>query len=127
MLNVFARLALVVFGVAVGLGGCGKPRPATDSASDFQARLDAALEISNMSTRDDALAALAVAAAEAGDGEVTLGAVQGISNMSTKDDAAARAAVQLSGTGQEKAAVEVARQISNLSTRDATLQAIAEK
>ena len=117
-------LSLVVL---LWLGGCGKDTATpTPDVSNYEARLEAALEISNLSTRDEALSGLAIAAAEKGKGQTVLRAVQAISDLSTRDNVAARSAAKLADAGAEDAALQVAREISNLSTRDEALQTIAQ-
>lgn len=127
-----SRVAFTLTIIMLAAAGCKPPRPADvpadpprQSESDYQARLQAAMEISSQTTRDEALASLAVSAAAAGEGEITRGALQAISSLTTKDDASARAAAKLSEAGHEADALEVARQISSQTARDEALKAIA--
>jgi hypothetical protein len=119
--------------VAVALlapAGCqGRPAPApVDAAaapSSYAGRLEAALSISNVGTRDEALATLALDAAGGGDAASADAAIDGISNVGLRDQTAADAAARLAKSGKE-GAVAIARRIGNVGLRDDTLARIAK-
>lgn len=92
----------------------------------FATRLAAALTISNVTSKDDAISRVALDAAEAGDGEVTTKAISAISNVQTKDAAASRAALKLAKASRGEEANAVARMISNIGVRDQTLAKLAK-
>ena len=100
-------------------------RSAQMNAGSLEERLNAAKEISSLSSRDDALGRVAVDAAKAKQTTVTKAAVQAISTVSTKDRIAEECALTLAKGGETAAAREVAALISSLSMRDRTLGAIA--
>ena len=117
--------AAVLFGVAL-LVGCDGGPTAGPADQPFEGRLKAALAVSNSSTRDEALAAVATDAAQAGAGYTVRKAVGAIANSSTKDKTASACAVKLVEVGQADAANDVAGLIANSSTRDQTLARIAK-
>ncbi len=92
----------------------------------YSSRLAAALTINTISTRDDALAGLAVDAARGGNADVADQAVQAINAISTKDQAAGDAARALARGGLRDRALKMAQTINTIETRDAALADIAK-
>jgi hypothetical protein len=117
-------LLLVILIVAVsGLGaGCGRDKP----VGDLQGKLDAALAINDVPTRDTALANVADSAAAAADAEIVKKAVSKINDVPTKDKAAASAALKLGSAGKSTEAAEVAKMINDVPLRDRTLSKLTK-
>jgi len=116
---------LVPLLASIALAACSRKPPAPTSSGSWQARLDAAVAITHSSTRDEALAALAEAAAEAKEGRVAADAVGRMTFTGAKDEAAEKAAVILARRCETQAARDIAQKITFTGTRDRTLQAIA--
>ncbi len=119
-------------GVLLMISSCNCGRTA-DAGTDegetkagYMDRYEAANAISNSTTKDEALAAVAVDAAKGGDGEVVKKSVQSISNSAANDTAASTAAVALANVGKGKEAREVAQMIHNSAKKDDTLAKIAK-
>jgi hypothetical protein len=102
------------------------PRASTSPSNQAAGRLSAAMAISDVSARDDALAHIAMDAAGASDAATATQAVAGISSVEAHDEAARRAALALSKSGQPAAAGALATKIHSIETRDATLAKIAK-
>jgi len=113
----------ITFG-ATAAGPAESPDPPAD-ASTFQARLEAALKITNFATRDSALGAIASDAADLGLDQIVSQAVQGMMNFASKDEAASTCAARLAAAGQGIAANRVAGMIMNPITRDETFDKLA--
>jgi hypothetical protein len=94
--------------------------------SSNTARLKAAMAISSLSERDDALAKLAADAAAQGDTDVTAKAVEGVIDVTLHDKAASDCALALAKAGKTASATDLARTIRTQSQRDATLAQIAK-
>lgn len=109
-----------------GAPGAATPAAAPTSMSTNAARLKAAMAISSLSERDEALAKLAADAAAQGDADVTAKAVEGIIDVTLHDKAAGDCALSLAKAGKTAAATELARAIRTQSQRDATLAHIAK-
>lgn len=128
------RSYLVLFAFTIPLGaGCDQKKPAADPVDDRATvrippadQLASALAIQNPVQRDDALAAVAKAAAKAGDGGVALAAVVAIANPILKDETAATAATTLAKLGKGAEATDLAKLIQNPVKRDETLLAISK-
>ena len=105
-------------------GGAESAPPTTTSA--HAARLKAAMAISSISERDEALAKVAAAAAAQGDADVTTRAVNAIIDVTLHDRAAGDCSMALAKAGKTAAATELARTIRTQSQRDATLAHIAK-
>jgi predicted Zn-dependent protease len=111
--------------------GCG-PNAAPQAGGrqaapgQFKGRLDAAMAMTDLNKRDDALKVIAQDAASAGDPEFVQQALQKFMNLNLKDEAAAAAALKLAANGQNEAAVEVAKTMVDLNKRDQVLQKVAK-
>jgi hypothetical protein len=113
---------ILVVGVS-GLGtGCSQDKP----PPNFPAKLDAALAINDVPSRDKALASVAEDAAPAGEADIVKKAVSKISDVPTRDKTAADAALKLAAAGKSAEAVEVAKMISDVPTRDRTLSKLTK-
>jgi hypothetical protein len=88
--------------------------------------LDAALSMTHLNQRDEALKAVAEDAASAGDAELVKQALEKFTNLNLKDEVAAASALRLSAGGQDQAAVQVAKMMMDLNKRDDVLQRIAK-
>jgi len=118
-----ALLAVMLVVAVSGLGaGCSREMP----AGGYQGKLDAALAINDLSTRDAALANVADGAAAAGEADIVKKAVGTINDLSTKDKTAASAALKLGNAGKSTEATEVAKMINDLSLRDRTLSKLTK-
>jgi thioredoxin-like negative regulator of GroEL len=104
--------------------GCRAKQPA--SAEQMAGRLDAATAMSNVSQRNDALAAVALDAADAGEGGIVKRAVGQISNVSQQNDVAYSCALKLAERGKSQEATAIAKMISNVSKQNEALRRIAE-
>jgi len=113
---------------------CGGDTARTDSApvaaptsmSANAARLKAAMAISSLSERDEALAKLAADAAAQGDTDVTAKAVEGVVDVTFHDKTATGCALALAKAGKTASATDLARTIRSQTQRDATLAQIAK-
>ena len=92
-------LLVVTLGLVVSCGG------EQEGPQGLAARLAAAHEISSQVAKEEALAAVAVDAAEAGNIEVTMSAIATISSQVQKEKTAAEAALALAEAGQATAAI----------------------
>ena len=103
------------------------PPPAMPtSTSTHAARLKAAMAISSLGERDEALAKVAADAAAQGDADVTAKAVEPIIDVTLHDKAAGSCAMTLAKAGKTASANDLARSIRTQSQRDATLAQIAK-
>lgn len=100
---------------------------ANSDATQADARLQAALAISDTVKRDAALRAVADLAAQVGDAPTVRKAVLQIGNTVNKDAAADTSAMALAKAGKRAEAAEIARMMSNTTKRDDTLLKLAEK
>jgi len=100
-------------------------RPAAAN-NPFASRLAAALTINTISTRDGALATVAVDAAKGGNADVADQAVGSIYTIAVRDQAAADAARALARMGLRDRALKLAQSIYTIETRDAALADIAQ-
>jgi hypothetical protein len=101
------------------------PPPTEAQVSEGREKLLAAMQISTMSTRDEALREVALDAAKVQSTDIAKQAVEKISTMSIKDETAEACALSLARAGQAGPARELADLISTSSIRDRTLSAIA--
>jgi hypothetical protein len=123
------RLRVLVLGLLLGFAaGCSeqKPAPPPTPATALASRLGAAEAIFDSGKRDDALRAVAEAAAGVGEVKVVKRALQGIFDSTQRDAAAAAAAVALAKTGKPAEAKEIALTIFDSSKRDETLAKLAK-
>jgi len=110
--------------------GCAS-KPASQSNEDLtldqlKGRLDAALSMSNLNQRDEALKAVAENAASAGQAELVKQALGKFTNLNVKDEVAAACALKLSAAGHAQEGVEVAKMMTNINMRDEALRKIAQ-
>ncbi len=121
ILKAFVAASFIIAGIA----GCDRHKP-NQSTEDFEARLAAAMTITNTSSKDSALTTVAADAADFGAGDVVKKAVMGITSSGDRDSAAHDAALRLAKAGKRAAAREVAALITSSSTRDDTLNTLAK-
>jgi hypothetical protein len=114
---------LLLLSAALVVAGCTGGKPA--DTKDAQARVDAALQISSPTERDNALAKVCPEAARAGAGEAVVKGVKGIGSPTLQDQVAEDCALKLRDAGQRDAAVEVAKLISSPTKRDEVLKKMA--
>ena len=100
--------------------------PAVQKNTNFDARIDAAKAITNFSTRDGALSAIAIDAANELDVEHTIKALNMITNFSTRDNTAERCVAPFINRDMVEEAKNIANRITNFSIRDRTLARIAQ-
>lgn len=98
----------------------------SDTREMLSSRLEAAREINDITTKDEALAGIASDAAKAGEVRIIKQTVDQISNPTARDGAIQQAALSLTKRGLRKQAVDLAREISNITQRDETLSEIAQ-
>lgn len=108
------------------LAGCDERPQELDYRGPFRGKLEAALAISDINTRDTALANLAAEAAAARETEVVTRALAKISDLDTKDKSASTCVDILVQAGESHEATEVAKTIKGTSARDAALKRVAE-
>ena len=123
------RLLVVTLGLAIAAVGCdvgSKPQPPVRSDTPLGARLAAALAMTNVTQRDEALAKLADDAGTEGDGEVVKQALANMTNITKRDDAASASALKLAKAKNAGDATEVAKTINNITKRDAVLAKLAK-
>jgi hypothetical protein len=102
-----------------GPSGCEGTRLGAGKA--LQARLDAALAVSDVYARDLALAQLSQDAALAGEADVVKKALGKISDINRKEVATEVAALKLAWVDRTAEAIEVAKTIRDSKRRDALL------
>ena len=100
---------------------------AAATAADFLQRYQAAMQINEISKRDDALEGLAKDAAKVGEGDVVKKALMGINSINTRDSAASAAAVALAHAGKRADGTAVAQLINSIAVRDSTLAKLASE
>jgi hypothetical protein len=118
-------LGLLFFGL-VGCAGQPEGGGVRPGSEQLQGRLDAALAMTNLNRRDEALRAIAEDATAAGDVALTKRVLEHFTSLNLKDQTAAACALKLSEAGQPQAAVEVAQRMHNLNQRDEVLERIAK-
>ncbi|HEX5243625.1 MAG TPA: hypothetical protein VFW23_10230 [Tepidisphaeraceae bacterium] len=119
------RIASVIVLICAGLAvfaGCDK-KPANNS--EAMARVNAAIEMTNLGERDEALGSACRSAAKAGAVDAVQKALSNITNLNARDEAASDSAIALHDCGQRAAATEVAKTIINLNQRDKILKKLA--
>ena len=129
-------LVLIALTLASGLG-CGSREstsipPAGNEPSNplppgFNERLQAALAINNLDTRDTALGTVAVAAAGGGEAAIVKTAIGRMSSLDRRDDTAAVCAPKLTMKGKREDANIVAKMINSLDKRDRTFAELSKK
>jgi predicted Ser/Thr protein kinase len=97
-----------------------------DTREIFSSRLEAAHGINDMTTRDRALAAVAIDAAKAGEGEIAQQAAEQIFDMTARDSTIHQAVLLLTKRGLRKQAVDLAKRINDMTQRDQTLSELAQ-
>jgi hypothetical protein len=124
-----AALCLAVAGIAALFTGCVSHRdqrsPVTGSAPELVSRFEAAAAISDIATRDRALAEVAWLGAQAGDGRVVLNCLGAMSDSPMRDQAAYQCSVRLAEDGWVSQAVAVAQTIADSTVRDRALSKVA--
>jgi len=95
-------------------------------APSFDSQLSAAQMLQNIHERHDAMALIALDAANTGDVHWAKQALQAISDWEIRDDAALAVAVRLSKGGKAEAAEDVAKSIASSVVRDETLKFITK-
>lgn len=116
------HIIMLVCAGLIALAGCDK-KPANNS--EAMARVNAAIAMTNLNERDDALGSACRGAAKAGAVDAVTKALANISNLNVHDDVASDSAIALRDSGQRAAATEVAKSINNLNQRDKTLKQLA--
>ena len=115
------QLFLVV--ATIANSGCTGSKPADNK--DLQARIDAAIEISSPTQRDESLAKLCPEAARAGAGDAVVKGVKEIKSPTLRDQVAEDCALKLRDAGQRDSGVEVAKMISSPTKFDEVLKKLA--
>ena len=118
------RSAVLILGLVLTAAACGG---GVKKADDVRGRLDAATHISDLDKRDDALADIAVEAAEKGDLDVAGDALGRIQKPERRDDVAAKYASKLADRGKTDGATSMAMRIADLPRRNEVLAKIAHK
>jgi hypothetical protein len=116
--------------VAAGLIviACGCAHHGNDTApTPYRDRLNAAGDIADRPSRDQALKEIAVDAAATPDVVAVREAIRGINNGEVRDEAAEGAAIRLKQSGQPQAAMETAARIGNETKRDQTMRELSER
>jgi hypothetical protein len=126
-LSFISTLLAIAFALQAG---CNRQAPVAappTTSMAVNAQLEAALAIMNPIQRDDALSAVAEAAADAGDGGIAMTAVVAIANPKLKDEAAVQSARKLAKAGKGAEATGIAKIIQNPITRDETLLELSKQ
>jgi hypothetical protein len=113
-------VALLLTVAACGDGG-------VKMADDVRGRLDAATHISDLDKRDDALADIAVDAAEKGEVDTAGDAIDKIQKLERRRDVAAKCATKLADRGNTDGATSMAMRIDDIPRRNEVLAKIARK
>ena len=124
-------IGTIVAAIVLIAGGCGgatnEPFATPNKrAPSLDSKLAEAKTLPTPHERDDAIALVALDAANLGDVHWAKQALQSISEWETRDDAALAVAVRLSKGGKAEAAEEVAQSIASSVVRDETLKFIAK-
>jgi hypothetical protein len=98
---------------------------AQQTHSNLMARYDAAMGITDFTSKDRALGALARDAGRAGDGDALQKSLRQITDFTVRDSAASEAARLLTKSGGMGPALDAARLITDFTIRDRTLAALA--
>jgi hypothetical protein len=118
--------SIVLVILAVGVSALGTGCSGDKAVPNYQAKLDAALAISDPTARDTALATVAEDAAAAAEPDIVKKAVSKISDPTKRDKTAESAASKLASKGMSAEAVEVARTINDPTLRDRTLSKLTK-
>ena len=118
------NVAFVVAALVGSIFGCNNDKPLVSGA--IKGRLDAALAITDMSKRSDALARVAEDAGAAGDVDVAKQAIDNITDVSKRSDTASAVALKLAEAGKTAEATEIAKKITDVSKRNAVLAKLAK-
>ncbi len=125
-----AALCLMLAGVAALLTGCAShpaPRAAVPGSSpELVSRFQAAAAISDLATRNLALAQVAWLGAQAGDGRIVLNCLSAMSDSPVRDQTGYQCSVRLAEDGWIPQATAVAQAISDSAVRDRALSKIAQ-
>ena len=106
--------------------GCRQEATHQATPDQLKGRLDAAMAMTNVADKCDALAAIAKDAVDANEGEIVKKALDQMTNVAQKNDAAYACALKLSDRGDSQRATEVAKMITNVSQRNEALSKIAK-
>jgi len=106
--------------------GCRQEATHQSTPDQLKGRLDAAMAMTNVADKCDALAAIAKDAVDANEGEIVKKALDQMTNVAQKNDAAYACALKLSDRGDSQRATEVAKMITNVSQRNEALSKIAK-
>jgi hypothetical protein len=96
------------------------------SAGTLGERLEAASAISDQSSKNGALAAVAKDAAKAGEVAIVESSLRKITDTSERDNAALESVAALAKSGQRKQAIEIAKMILSADIRDRALSDLAQ-
>ena len=119
-------VAITLFGLA---GGCSNDRPNDEpisETSDLQGRLEAAMAVTDIFGRNDALIKVAEDSAIQGDPNVVRTAIGEIRDPFAKNESAANAALKLAASGEVAGATEVAKMITDPARRNSVLSKLAK-
>ncbi len=120
MRHVSFALTLILTLAACGDGG-------VKTADDVRGRLDAATQITDLGKRDDALADIAVDAADKGETDIAGDAIDKIQKLERRRDVAEKCATKLADRGNKDGATSMAMRIDDIPRRNEALAKIARK
>jgi hypothetical protein len=118
--------SIILVILAAGVSALGMGCSGDKAAPNYQAKLDAALAISDPTARDTALATVAGDAAAAAEPDIVKQATSKIRDPDIRDKTAEGAALKLASKGKSAEAVEVARKINDPTLRDSTLSKLTK-
>lgn len=116
---------LLMFTVLL-VAGCSDRRTSPATTEKFRARLTAALAITDMTKRNDALTSVAQDAAEVAEGEIVKRAIYEMSDSSLQDKAAYDCAMKLVKRNQAQVATDVAKLMHDTRKMNEVLSQIAK-
>jgi hypothetical protein len=116
---------VMIVGLVV-VAGCGQQPRSAQTPEQRKWRLDAAIGVTNMTQKNEALISVAEDAADAGAGDIVVKALEEMSNLTTKSDVAETCALKLARRGDAKAATRVAETMTNLTKKNEVLARIAK-
>ena len=126
----FAAFALMTAAVLALSVGCASHRDqrvsAQRSSPELVSRYEAASAITDVATRDQALAQVAWLGAEAGDGRIVLQCVSAMSVSPVRDSTAYQCSVRLAEDGWVPQATAAAKTIGDQAIRDRALSKVAQ-
>jgi hypothetical protein len=111
--------------IAISIGNRPSSPPPSRPRPVFEERMKAALAMTTLNARDEALRSIALDASQSGDAEASRKAVTAMMQLDVRNRTASECALKLAGAGNLEEARGMAELILDLQLRDETLGKIA--